>query len=123
MGCLSPRRMLAEARPQPPAIHLGLSCSRQAVSGAKHAQVQVGGFQHVPTACMQVRAQQGSAEVLALAHSELLWRDFFRFTAKKYASAPLQRQGASWHRPASAAAQGCRGAQPAAVPRLALAFA
>ncbi len=77
----------------------------------------------MPAGCAQVRAQQGSAEMLALAHSELLWRDFFRFTAKKYACARLAPAAQQ-----QAGAPGCGagavgGALPAAMPSLALAAA
>ena len=36
----------------------------------------------------QVQAKQSSASerTVSLAHGELIWRDFFRFTTKKYAS-------------------------------------
>lgn len=72
----------------------------------------------------QVQARQGAgdAELLSLARSELLWRDFFRFTAKKYASASLQE--ASPQQPQrSALARGGRAVQPAVMPSLALAVA
>ena len=43
---------------------------------------------------LQVHARQqgGNQKVVSQALSELLWRDFFRLTSKKYASLPLDRQ-------------------------------
>ena len=34
--------------------------------------------------------------MVSQALSELLWRDFFRFTSKKYASLPLDKQHSSY---------------------------
>jgi len=46
---------------------------------------------------MQVKArqQESNENVVAQAMSELLWRDFFRFTSKKYASLSLEKQRSS----------------------------
>ena len=48
---------------------------------------------------LQVHARQqgGNQKVVSQALSELLWRDFFRFTSKKYASLrmPLDKQHSS----------------------------
>ena len=43
---------------------------------------------------MQVKAQQqgSNQRVVSQAMTELLWRDFFRFTSKKYASQSLKQR-------------------------------
>ncbi len=66
----------------------------------------------------QVQAKQGAgdADVAALARTELLWRDFFRFSASKHARA--QARGA--HQQTASGCEGAAAAAPA-LPQLALA--
>ena len=70
--------------------------------------------------------------MVSQALSELLWRDFFRFTSKKYASLPLDKQHSSSCAPvansddaaaAAAAAAACTPAMHAPQPMRQLAYA
>ncbi len=71
----------------------GLLCS---LSISKHSiPVWAGDQGLLQNTCivMQVKAQQqgNNQKVVSQAMTELLWRDFFRFTSKKYASLSLKQ--------------------------------
>ena len=62
--------------------------------------------------------------MVSQALSELLWRDFFRFTSKKYASLPLDKQHSSCAPVATGAdAVACTPAKHAPQPMRQLAYA
>ena len=120
MGCLSPRRMYQEVCPalHPASLRYRGSTSAYptlwccpfllqcpALWVDMQLQARCGQAQAHPAVCrvfrgnmnagaMQVKArQQGcNQKVVSQAMTELLWRDFFRFTSKKYASLSLKQR-------------------------------
>ena len=105
-----------------------VACSGPAVSKARHfcgrAARSSGAHAYcardlAPVHAAQVQAKQGAsdASVAALARAELLWRDFFRFTASKHTR--TQVRGAQQ----AAAGRSYEGAPaaPPALPQLAMA--
>lgn len=43
---------------------------------------------------VQARASSANKALMAMAHGELMWRDFFRFTARKYSADSIKKNRA-----------------------------